>query len=458
MKSINCLLLAALLIGACNPTMESIKPPIRILTVDPGHFHAALVQKSMYPSVDSMVYVYSPGGPDLDMHDGRIKNYNNRADQPTHWNQINYIGPDFFEKMISEKKGNLVVLSGNNRIKADYIYQALQAGLNVFADKPMIIQYDDFDKLKASFELAKQNKVLLYDIMTERYEISTMLQRALSMDREIFGTLVDGTLEEPAITKESVHHFYKFVSGNVLVRPQWFMDIKQQGEGLVDVTTHLVDLVQWESFPDQIIDTTDIQIQSATRRPTLMSLEQFKTITKANDFPEYLKPFIQLDTMLNVYCNGEINYTIKGKHAKTSVIWNYKAPDGTGDTHYSIMRGTKCNLIIRQGVAEKFKPTLYIEPLVPQDTIAIKKATEMLLQARSLEWPGIQVLPYNNGWKLDIPAEVQEGHEAHFARVMEKYLDYLAKGALPVWEVPNMLTKYFTTTKALQSALRSDPH
>jgi hypothetical protein len=70
---------------------------------------------------------------------------------------------------------------------------------------------------------------------------------------------------------------------------------------------------------------------------------------------------------LQVYSNGEINYHIKGVHAKTSVVWNYKAPEGTGDTHQSILRGTKANLIIRQGADEQFKPILYIEP-VTRDT------------------------------------------------------------------------------------------
>ena len=47
----------------------------------------------------------------------------------------------------------------------------------------------------------------------------------------------------------SVHHFSKIVAGAPLKRPQWFFDVRQQGEGIVDVTTHLVDLVQWEAFP-----------------------------------------------------------------------------------------------------------------------------------------------------------------------------------------------------------------
>jgi ABC-type branched-subunit amino acid transport system substrate-binding protein len=76
--------------------------------------------------------------------------------------------------------------------------------------------------------------------------------------------------------------------------------------------------------------------------------------------------------------NGEINYTVKGVHAKVSVIWNYKAPDGTGDTHYSIMRGTKANLVIRQGAEQQFKPTLYIEPL--KHTPAFEKEAQAVVE------------------------------------------------------------------------------
>ena len=141
------------------------------------------------------------------------------------------------------------------------------------------------------------------------------------------------------------------------------MDVSQQGEGIVDVMTHLVDLVQWECFPEQVIDyTKDISIDTAKRWPTDMRLSEFKAITKLESFPSYLNKYVTNDSILQVYCNGEINYTIKGVHAKTSVIWNYKAPEGTGDTHHSIMRGTKANLVIRQGKEENYQPTLYIEP------------------------------------------------------------------------------------------------
>jgi predicted dehydrogenase len=293
--------------------------------------------------------------------------------------------------------------------------------------------------------------LLLYDIMTERFEISTMLQKELSMIPEVFGTLVNGTPEDPAVTKVSVHHFYKYVSGSVLTRPAWFMDVTQAGEGVVDVTTHLVDLVQWECFPEQTLDyTKDIELISATRSATDMTLSEFTAITKVESFPDYLKSAIVNDSILRVYCNGEINYKLRGVHAKVSVTWAYKAPEGAGDTHYSIMRGTLANLIIRQGAEQQYKPTLYIEPLT-QDPSYESVLTEKI-KIVAVKYPGVEVKKIDKGWELIIPEKYKEGHEAHFARVTEKFLEYLNNRNMPAWEVPNMLAKYYTTTKALELA------
>lgn len=436
-----------------NGNGEEIKKTYQLVTLDPGHFHAALIQKSMYDDVDSVVHVYAPGGSDLQLHLDRINGYNTRAEDPTHWKEKVYSGADFFEKMIAEKKGNIVVLAGNNQKKTEYILQSLQNGLNVLADKPMVIDSEGFDQLKEAFEVAARNKLLLYDIMTERFEINTILQKELSQIPEIFGTLQKGTAENPAITKESVHHFYKYVSGSVLTRPAWFLDVNQQGEGIVDVMTHLVDLVQWECFPEQVIDyTKDIQVNSARRWPTAISLGQFNAITRLDGFPSFLQPNVS-DTILNVYCNGEINYTIKGVHAKTSVIWNYKAPEGTGDTHFSIMRGTKANLVIRQGTEENYQPALYIEPVI-KDVDYEKVLMEKIKQVFA-KYNGGELSKTSAGWKVILPDELKEGHEAHFARVTEKFLEYLKKGNMPAWEVPNMIAKYYTTTKGLELSLKN---
>jgi predicted dehydrogenase len=427
---------------------------VRLMTLDPGHFHAALVQKSMYENVDSTVYVYAPEGPDVQLHLDRIKAYNTRTENPTNWNEQVYTGPDFFEKMLEQKKGNIVVLAGNNQKKTEYIKKCIDEGLHVLADKPMVIDQKNFEVLEDAFASASSKNLLLYDIMTERYEITNALQREFSMLQDVFGQLEKGTPENPAITKESVHYFFKYVSGNVLTRPAWFMDVSQQGEGLVDVTTHLVDLVQWASFPEQKIDyETDVKLLSARRWSTDMTLSQFNRITKLNGFPSYLQKDIVNDSVLKVFSNGEINYQLKGIHSKVSVIWNYQAPEGAGDTHNSTMRGTLANLIIRQASKDK-RPVLFIEPAKAIDSGYENTVLEKLKLVQQ-KYPGISLKKLSKSWEVVIPEKYNEGHEAHFARVMEKFLEFLKKGALPDWEVQNMIAKYYITTAALEMT-RSD--
>jgi len=426
------------------------KGEVKLMTLDPGHFHAALVQKNMYDQVSPDVFVYAPDGNDLKEHLKRIIGYNSRKENATAWNEKVYSGSDYLEKMLSEKPGNVVVISGNNRIKTEYIKKSVEAGLNVLADKPMVITAEEFPVLEDAFNIARDKGVLLYDIMTERFSVTTVLQRELSMLPDIFGKLDSGTVEKPAVEKISVHYFYKSVSGNTLVRPSWFFDVEQQGEGIVDVTTHLVDLVQWVCFPDQVVQKTDINMIAAKRWPTVLSKDEFTEVTKLENFPDYLKKDVK-DDKLNVFANGEFVYKIKGSVAKVSAIWNYKAPEGAGDTHYSIIRGSKSILEIRQGAEEKYDPTLYISAKEGTDLIAF--VTNLDKVVKSFPQNGLTIENVNkNTWKIVIPAVVKVGHESHFAQVTAKYLEYLKDGKLPEWEVPNMIAKYYTTTLALKLA------
>lgn len=425
-------------------TIKEETSAIQFMTLDPGHFHAGLIHKNMYPEVDSTIYIFAPEGPELKDHLQRISGYNLREDNPTAWQISTSIGDNFLQKMIKEKRGNVMVTAGKNDQKIDYILEAVSNGIHVYADKPLVINQVGFQKLKDAFSKAEENDLLLYDIMTERFEISSILQREFSMNKDVFGEIEKGSIENPAITKESVHHFFKYVSGKPLVRPEWFFDIEKEGDGLVDVTTHLVDLIQWELYPNEILDTTDVSMLDAKLWSTLLSPVQYEQVTgRAAPFSE--------ENPLEVNCNGEMNYTLRGVHAKVSVIWEFQAPEGAGDTHFSKMRGTKANLIIRQGEEENYLPELYIEVLSGQKNQVVAFIEGDLQQ----KFPGI-------GWqsvseqeiKLEIPNNYRVGHEAHFGQVTEDFLNYFKEGAIPEWEVPNMLVKYYTTTSA--SALAKD--
>jgi len=455
-KSVWQLISVSLLLSCSSPKKEAVedqssKAPFQLMTVDPGHFHAGLIQKSALADLDETAYVYAPVGPDVEDHLKRVNSYNSRADNPTNWKEEVYTGSDFFEKMIKDKPGNIMLVAGNNAKKTEYIKRAVEAGINVLADKPMVINSQDFDMLKETFELAKKNKVMLYDIMTERHEITIMIQRELSRMPALFGQLEKGSVDDPAITKESVHHFFKYVSGSPLKRPAWFFDVTQQGEGVVDIMTHLVDMIQWECYPDQIIDyQKDIEVISARRWATELTPSMFKVVTYLDEYPDYLDKDIIKDSILNVYSNGEINYTLKGTHAKTSVIWNYEAPAGTKDTHYSIMRGTKANLIIRSGKKEDFLATLYVAKSGDDSDAAFSEALNQTISNLQSKYPGLAVVEDGKEFIVQIPQALKIGHEAHFNQVLTKYLNYIKEGKMPDWEVPNMLAKYYTTTKGYE--------
>ena len=148
-------IIMALLFSACSGNQKKTaqepannftgaKGEVKLMTLDPGHFHAALVQKNMYDQVDSTVFVYAPDGPDVDGHLALIERYNSRVEHPTKWMEKVYLGADFMEKMLEEKPGNVMVTAGNNAKKTEYIYQTVSAGINVLADKPMVIDPAEF--------------------------------------------------------------------------------------------------------------------------------------------------------------------------------------------------------------------------------------------------------------------------------------------------------------------------
>lgn len=439
-----------------NKTPNKAMDEVRLMTLEPGHFHAALVQKEMYPGVSPQVHVYAPLGFDLIEHLKRIAGFNLRKENPTNWQLEVHTGEDSLARLLRERPGNVVVISGRNQGKIDRIKASVEAGLNVLVDKPWIIRPEDFAKLEATFNTATAKKLIAYDIMTERYEITTILQKELIHTPEVFGEMMKGTESDPAVYIESIHHILKLVAGAPNIRPAWFFDVRQQGEGVADVGTHLVDLVQWMLFPEQTIDyRKDVNVLAARRWPTVMTLAEFKRVTNESQFPDYLAANVK-DGKLDYYSNGSMTYALRGVHAKLDVLWNYEAPTGGGDTHVAIFKGTKSRLEIRQGKEENWKPELYIIPNNGVSKSEILGALQKKLAALQTKYLGVGVVERGGKLLVMIPDKFRDGHEAHFAEVARRFFQYLRKPQeLPAWEKPNMLAKYYTTTKGLELSYRS---
>lgn len=446
------LLLVLFFQSSCQNLKNENMEKISLIVLDPGHFHAALLQKDMFPEVDSIVHVFAPKGKEVEAYLAYIQQYNSRPEVPTKWEEKVYLGDDFLSKMVTDKPGNLVIIAGNNQKKTRYIYEAVSAGLNVLSDKPMAINEVDFELLKEAFSVSSKSGTLLYDMMTSRYEITNILERELCQNKQVFGELEKGTGDNPAVSKQSTHYFFKSVSGKPLVRPAWYFDTDQNGEGIVDITTHLADLVQWECFPENILDyKKDIEMLSAKRWATKITGRQFEMVTQKDSFPGYLKKDIKDDT-LYVYANGEMNYTIKGIHTRVSVTWDFQAPEGTGDSYFSTMRGTKANISIRQGKEQGYLPTVYIEPAGKQNKPEFKLALNNWIEKVNQRYPGIQLKENNENWQIIIPDKLKLDHENQFSKVALQFMEYLRLGKIPDWEISFMLTKYYTTIQALEKA------
>lgn len=435
---------------------KAAMPDVRLMTLDPGHFHAALVQKEMYPGVAPRVDVYAPLGSDLFEHLNRVAGYNRRPDKPTAWDLEIHTSADYFERMLRDRPGNVVVLSGRNGIKIDRILASVRAGLNVLADKPWILKSSDLPKVEAALAEADSRGVVAYDIMTERFEVTTMLQRLLVNDAAAFGQIVPGSEAEPSVYMESVHHLMKVVSGAPNIRPAWFFDTAEQGEGLNDIGTHLVDLVQWTLFPDKAIDyRADVRVLAAQRWPTWIAEADFRRVTNAPRFPESLAGSVK-DGRLEYYCNTLVSYALRGVHTKLNVIWDWEAPAGGGDTHFAFYRGTRAKVEIRQTKADRYLPELYVIPATAALKGEVLEAVQARIKAAQADYPSVTVEDRGAEIRVVVPDALRVGHEAHFAQVASRFLAYLRdRRTLPAWERPNMLAKYFVTTTGTELSRKS---
>jgi hypothetical protein len=104
-------------------------------------------------------------------------------------------------------------------------------------------------------------------------------------------------------------------------------------------------------------------------------------------------------------------------------IWNY---EGT-DFYTASFRGTRAIVELKDG-------EVYVVPRGRKD-------------AGALEALGFAVEDEGARFRVVIPPGRRIGHEAHFARLLSTFLDYVKNPALmPAWEAPNMLAKYYVST------------
>ena len=441
----------------CGPflfavTLLAADRDLRLITVDPAHFHAAQLHTAPMAGFSRDAWVYAPVGKDLSAHLSFIGNLKVRSPQPDHWRYHIYSGDDFFERMLKERPGDVVVLAGRNAKTIDYISRSLDAGFHVLADKPWIIDAVNFSKLEEALHLADSKGVIAYDCMSQRFEIAFLLQREFVNDPAIFGQSLPGSLAEPAVEIASEHFLLKRFNGVPNLRPAAYFDIRQQGEALADVGTHYVDLAHWTLFPDQALDyKKDIQILNARRWPTVLSLEQFIKVTGESAFPAYLNSAIK-DRQLQYFTNNELTYTVRGHHVKLTVSWDFESPSGANDSMLGVYRGTKSDVMARQSKEESYLPEVYITPK-SSERDAVLAALDRRLMALASKYPGLSYREENGRIRIVIPKQLRRPDIEYFLLIADRFAGYVRHpGTLPSWEKPNMLAKYWVTTQGVKKA------
>ena len=163
------------------------------------------------------------------------------------------------------------------------------------------------------------------------------------------------------------------------------------------------------------------------------------------------------DGKLQYYCNTLVSYALRGVHVKLNVIWDWEAPAGS-DTHFAFYRGTRARVEIRQTRADKYRPELYVNHVDAASKAAVLTAVRAKLQTLQRDYPGVTVEDRGAELHLNIPDAFRVGHEAHFAQVTTHFLyDLRDRKALPTWERPNMIAKYFVTTTGTELSRQSPP-
>jgi len=419
-----------------------------LLVLNPGHFHAGLTLRSRDPRLADDVYVYAEQGPDVENFIRMVESFNHRPTNPTRWKLHVYCGPDYADRLQSERRGDIVVISGKNNTKMASIQKFHDSDFHVLGDKPWLIDTADEDRLRH----VAATKPLAMDIMTERYQVASRLQRTLAKSPGLFGEFQrDGS--DPAIYFKSIHHLYKIVNNRPLIRPQWFFDTNIQGEGMTDVTTHLVDLAQWMTGDDAPFDyQRDVALEAARQWPTAVPLDIYSKITGLDEFPATVQEHVD-NGALQYLCNAAIEYRLRGIPVQIESLWNLAIPEGGGDSHYAVLRGTLAELIVDQGPDTGFRTRLSLRPI--HNSRRYQRSVSRAVDSLQVEFPGIGYEADGEVYRIRIPGALRTGHETHFAEVLEQFLAYIERGVWPRQLGPDMVTKYTLLVRARELSHRA---
>ena len=410
----------------------------RLLFLEPAHFHAALTLRVSNPRVADDVVVYAPNGTECRDFLALVDRFNRRAERPTRWRTHVVSSADLCARLIDERRGDLVVLAGRNGGKAATIQRLHDGGFHVLGDKPWLVRPDDLEPIRVSLA----GGPLAMEIMTGRHDAATQLMKRVVDTPAVFGEF---RRDGPGLEMASVHYLEKQVDGAPLRRPWWYFDVGVQGSGVVDIPTHLVDQSQW--LTEGHTPGATVTLIRARVWSTLVPLDAFRRITGEGRVPSPLQSIVYGDA-LDYRCNAQLDYRIGDVVTRASARWELATRPGGGDTSRLVAHGTRADVWREQSPETGHRRCLFVEPHNGDP-----RALLDLVDGWRSEMPGIDLkAATGRRWEIVSPPGVDAGHEAHFALVLDTFLDAIDAGVSPAPWAERTLAKYTVLAAAAAQA------
>src|SRR5262249_7241916 len=134
--------------------------------------------------------------------------------------------------------------------------------------------------------------------------------------------------------------------------------------------------------------------------------------------------------------------------------WELSAPPGGGDSHRSVVRGSRAEICIEQSAVTDYARRLTVVPRLDADRARV--ALEHIVSGWQGARPGIDLAAVAAGWEIRVPRALDGGHESHFPLVLGDFLALVDRGHAPSADTANTAAKYALLVQA--SAEARGPH
>ncbi|MDD9907964.1 MAG: hypothetical protein OXT06_30670, partial [Rhodospirillaceae bacterium] len=151
--------------------------------------------------------------------------------------------------------------------------------------------------------------------------------------------------------------------------------------------------------------------------------------------------------VLQLSCNGQIDYRLKGVRVRQRAEWGQREPAGSGDIHSAVVRGTGCGITIRQG-----PETGHVNQIHLTGSADLRARVEDALPSWRETLPGLAYRESDLGLELTVPDSQLTGHESHFPMVLDWFLDHVESGRWPADLAKRIRSRYKLLAHAREQA------